>query len=125
MPMEVCPACGCRFAVGLFRCPRCRATAPLFAARVEKETTMPRITAAGGPSNAGAVPGEPGYVEPAAEVSLVAEDALVPAEFAAEQLPPFEGLIEDGEAESAPASEQPTPASRKTGSRKATGGGAQ
>jgi hypothetical protein len=70
MTRQVCSGCGTRFATGFFRCPRCRAVAPLFADQV-KESKLPRITVAGGPSNAGAQPGEPGYVVPAAEVSLV------------------------------------------------------
>lgn len=36
MAMEAC-ACGVRFAVGLLRCPRCGAIAPLFANRVPLE----------------------------------------------------------------------------------------
>ena len=36
MAMEAC-ACGVRFAVGLLRCPRCGAIAPLFADRVPLE----------------------------------------------------------------------------------------
>src|SRR5215472_6675998 len=61
--IEICPACTCRFAVGLFRCPQCQTVAPLFAGRVREETELvPRITVAEGPTNPGALPGEPGYV---------------------------------------------------------------
>ncbi|MEV7389621.1 SAP domain-containing protein [Streptomyces sp. NPDC091215] len=63
--LETCPDCTARFAVGLLRCPHCQAPAPLFADRMEEDDTVPRITVAGGPSNADALPGEPGYIEPA------------------------------------------------------------
>ena len=43
---------------------------------------MPKVTAAGGPSNAKAEPGEPGYIAPAAEAPEVSaaepEDTAVP-----------------------------------------------
>jgi hypothetical protein len=62
MVTEVC-GCGVRFAVGLMRCPRCRALAPRFSGIV-KEDAVPRITVSGGASNPDARPGEVGYVEP-------------------------------------------------------------
>lgn len=62
MPINLCK-CGIRFAVGLMRCPRCKKIAPQYAALAKKEEIMPRITVASGPSNAGAVPGEVGYIE--------------------------------------------------------------
>lgn len=63
MLTEMCP-CGVRFAIGLLACPRCKHIAPRFAGRV-KEDHMPRITVAAGPTNAAALPGEVGYMEPA------------------------------------------------------------
>lgn len=63
MALEVCTECTCRFAVGLLRCPQCEAPAPTFADRMKEDDSMPRITVAGGPSNADAQPGEPGYIE--------------------------------------------------------------
>jgi hypothetical protein len=62
--------------VGLLRCPQCSAVAPLFADRVTEEEPVPRITVAAGPSNAAAAPGEPGYVEAAAEAPVVAEEPV-------------------------------------------------
>lgn len=62
MPINVCK-CGVRFAIGFLRCPRCQKIAPQYAALVKKEEIMPRITVASGPSNAGAAPGEVGYIE--------------------------------------------------------------
>lgn len=67
MAIETCTGCKQTFAVGLFRCPRCKTLAPRYAeaARlIQKGTrTMPRITAAGGPSNAAAVEGEVGFIK--------------------------------------------------------------
>jgi hypothetical protein len=63
MVTELC-GCGIRFAIGLMRCPRCQAVSARFAG-VVKEDAVPRITVAGGPSNAAAVPGEVGHVPPA------------------------------------------------------------
>jgi hypothetical protein len=127
--VEVCPDCSTRFAVGLFRCPQCRATAPLFADRVERESKMPRITVAGGPSNAAAQPGDPGYVAPDAEVSLVdvtAEPEPEPVDFAAaEPAVPVEVLTDQPTAEPVAATEQPAKAataSKRASARKAAGG---
>jgi hypothetical protein len=127
--LEVCPACSTRFAVGLFRCPQCRATAPLFADRVEKESKMARITVAGGPSNAAAQPGEPGYVEQPAEVSLVAitgEHGPDLVGFAGRGTTiPIEALTDQQDGEPVAAPEQPAkaaPASKRTSARKGGGG---
>ncbi|TMC47282.1 MAG: hypothetical protein E6J20_19980 [Chloroflexi bacterium] len=59
----VCGGCQTRFAIGLLRCPRCKQIAPQYAANVKKEEAMPRITVAGGPSNAAAAPGEVGHIQ--------------------------------------------------------------
>lgn len=49
-----CDTCGCQgIAASLTTCPMCG-----------KEREMPKTTAGGGPSNADAQPGEPGYVKP-------------------------------------------------------------
>jgi predicted nucleic acid-binding Zn-ribbon protein len=57
-----CTNCQTRFALGLLACPRCRTVSPQYAANVKKEEVMPHTTVGGGPSNAGAQPGEVGYV---------------------------------------------------------------
>lgn len=62
MPINACQ-CGVKFAIGLMRCPRCKTIAPQYAASVKEEKGMPRITVADGPSNAGAVSGEVGFIE--------------------------------------------------------------
>jgi hypothetical protein len=71
-----CPKCGVRFALGLLKCPRCQTVSPQYAKPL-KEDAVPRITVAAGPTNAGALPGEVGYVPPggpqAPGVALVAE----------------------------------------------------
>lgn len=69
MVTELC-GCGVRFAIGLMRCPRCQALSPRFA-NVVKEDAVPRITVAGGPSNAAALPGEVGHVAPAEDAPPV------------------------------------------------------
>jgi hypothetical protein len=93
--IELCPGCGCRFAVGLLRCPQCQAIAPLFAERVkEEEGTVPRITVAGGPSNAAAQPGEPGYVQPEG-----ADAPLEPVDAAQEPAEPDVSEPADGPAD--------------------------
>ena len=67
MAIQTCNGCKTQLAWGLFRCPRCGELAPMYAeaARLIKKgtRTMPRITAAGGPSNAAAVEGEVGLVK--------------------------------------------------------------
>lgn len=60
----VCTRCQTRFALGLLQCPRCKQVSPQYAANVKEEEQVPRITVAGGPSNADAVPGEVGYAGP-------------------------------------------------------------
>jgi hypothetical protein len=71
----VCTGCKTRFALGLLRCPRCKQVSPQYAAAVKKkEKGMPRITVAGGPSNAAAKPGEVGYIEH--EAAEVAEEVV-------------------------------------------------
>lgn len=67
MATQTCSKCGGWLAWGLFRCPRCGELAPMYAeaARLIKKgtRTMPRITAAAGPSNAAAVEGEVGFIK--------------------------------------------------------------
>jgi hypothetical protein len=57
-----CTNCQTRFALGLLACPRCRTVSPQYAANVKKEEVMPHTTVGGGPSNAGAQPGEVGFI---------------------------------------------------------------
>ncbi len=78
----VCTGCKTRFALGLLRCPRCQQVSPQYAANV-KEMYMPKITVTAGPSNAGAQPGEVGYIK-RAEHKAAEVVAEVKAEVAAE-----------------------------------------
>lgn len=94
-------ACGCRFAVGLFRCPQCGTVSPQFA----KEEEMAKITVGGGVSNADALPGEPGYIEPPVPEASAAEAASsTPATPPAE---PPAGSAADPSAPPAEAPERP------------------
>lgn len=56
MTLWVCLECGTKYAVGLYRCPRCHGTE-----FVEDGQLMPKITRENGPSHAEAEPGQPGY----------------------------------------------------------------
>lgn len=91
MAIQTCSGCETQLAWGLFRCPRCGELAPMYAeaARLIKKgtRTMPRITAAGGPSNAAAVEGEVGFVKreerkAAKAVAAVEADAHEAADWA-------------------------------------------
>jgi hypothetical protein len=65
--------------VGLLRCPQCHAVAPMFADRMKnEEEIVPRITVAGGPSNAAAEPGEVGYVPEETAVEETPAPAVEP-----------------------------------------------
>ncbi len=71
-----CRSCSTKFAVGLLRCPQCQMISELYAApeeaiEAEKESAMPKITVAAGPSNALDDTGEP-EAAPAAEEKPVA-----------------------------------------------------
>jgi len=77
-----CGLCGCRcIAPGVPFCPQCFKP---------KEETVPKVTS-GGASNAKAGPGEPGYIDPAAEAPEVpaagTEITEVPAEVPPEAPP--------------------------------------
>jgi hypothetical protein len=76
---EAC-SCGARFVVGFLACPRCKTITPRFAGIVKvRENAMPKMTVAGGPSNAGALPGEPGHIAPETEEHPVTEAPAPPA----------------------------------------------
>lgn len=93
----VCTGCLTRFALGLLCCPRCKQVSPQYAANVKKEEPMPRITVAGGPSNAGAQPGEVGYIEhKAAEVVAEARaEVHAVADWASKPLAHLRGAAKD------------------------------
>jgi hypothetical protein len=56
--LNVCEDCTAKFAVELSKCPHCGST------KFTEDWQMPKITEHGGPSNATAGPGEPGYMPP-------------------------------------------------------------
>ncbi len=104
MSIEFCTKCPCRFAVGLACCPQCGALAPGFAARQRRaEENMPRITVAGGPSNAQAQPGEVGYVPPEGADTAPADGVrrLVDAGYEPEEVAAVVGLPDGGDLDAA------------------------
>jgi len=89
--------CGTVYALKLFRCPRCHGT------RFEEDNSMAKITRHGGPTNAAAAEGEPGYMPPPAAPEAEAVAALV-----AEPGPEIVELPAE-EAAEAPAEDEPVP----------------
>jgi hypothetical protein len=69
MTLWVCLGCTTKYAVGLFRCPRCHGTQ-----FVEEGQPMPKITVHGGPTNTNAEAGQPGYT-PAQPASAEEEES--------------------------------------------------
>lgn len=58
-----CGACTTEYSVGAPRCPHCLATDPIREdEQLRRENEMAKITVNGGPSNADAVPGQPGFM---------------------------------------------------------------
>jgi len=94
-----CTNCSTQYAVGLLRCPRCRAFEYLEEGSIVPKTTL------GGPSNADAAPGEVGHIaeEPAAPPANDSADAH--AEAIADAEPGGAGAEEDAPAR--PASSAP------------------
>lgn len=110
-----CRSCSAKFAVGLLRCPQCRATSELFApeevieAEKEAEANMPKISVAGGPSNALGLPVEaPAVEEAVADAAPVAVEEALPAEAAAPAVDP-EPEPDAPVVEAAPAPAAPAP----------------
>jgi len=77
---NACGKCTAKFAVGLARCPHCGST------NFTEDWQMPKNTVHGGPSNATAGPGEPGYMPPGEAVpdAIVQVDRPLSATEAAE-----------------------------------------
>jgi len=134
MAWMVCRNCSARFAVGLLRCPQCRAVSELFAvpdyvADAEEEN-MPKITVGGGASNALGAPNESDAgpaldVAPEPEVVAESEPAMpqekAPAEpeaSAAKLEEEPSGAPEDELAEGARSKDAAAPAPKKRASRK-------
>ena len=78
--LNACGKCTAKFAVGLARCPHCGST------NFTEDWQMPKNTVHGGPSNATAGPGEPGYMPPGEAVpdAIVQVDRPLSATEAAE-----------------------------------------
>lgn len=113
--------CGTVYALKLFRCPRCHGTT------FEEEKSMAKITVHGGPTNAAAGEGEPGYMSPpeAPEPApvLVAEPASEPVPLAVEDEPEPDEQEPDDPAE-AEAVDETSATGRRRNRRSSGGGGA-
>jgi len=101
-----CRGCLTKFAVGLLRCPQCGKVSELFAApeeviEAEQEANMPKISVAGGPSNA-----LEDVAEPSAPVVEESEVAKPEAPEATDEAPAVEPEPEKAADEAAPATEQ-------------------
>jgi hypothetical protein len=92
----ICTGCGSQYAVGLLRCPRCRALDYL-----EEGSIVPKSTL-GGPSSAVAGPSEVGYVAPDAAEQALADDGISDAPEDQQEAP--EGSDADGQEPARPAS---------------------
>lgn len=110
--------CGTVYALKLFRCPRCHGTT------FEEEKSMAKITVHGGPTNAAAGEGEPGYMppveapEPEPAPVLVAEPEPEPVPLVVEPEPEVDEPAEAGAADDTSA------AGRRRNRRSSAGGGA-
>lgn len=124
-----CRSCSAKFAVGLLRCPQCGAMSELYAApeeviEAEQEANMPKISVAGGPSNALGEPAESeAPVTDTAETAVPAEPEMSDVTSAAtdEATGPDEDAADRVESQAEAASE-PAPApktARKTAAKKA------
>lgn len=111
--------CGTVYALKLFRCPRCHGT------RFEEDNSMAKITRHGGPTNAAAGEGEPGYMPPPAvpapepPAELVAEPGPEVIDFPAEES--AEAPVEDQPEEAAEAASDSTSTGRRR-NRRGSGG---